>query len=139
MLPASLLPACTTGLSSLGIEGSHCPPPPGIGFVLHDSLRDANRLPEIGFVLHASALRRACPRPDRGLAVPARLLAPVAQIGFVLRITFRPVQIGFVLRISPLRRLGVPARHLFQSAIRNHVIASPFDCAQGRLRDNLNA
>jgi hypothetical protein len=42
-----------------------------IGFVLHDSRQDASRLPEIGFVLHAWALR--------GLGVPARLLPSPAR------------------------------------------------------------
>jgi hypothetical protein len=67
---------------------------PKFGFVLHNFLRQPPRRDEIGFVLHASALRGACPRPDRGLprhAVllrgrPARLLPPRPEIGFVLRI-----------------------------------------------------
>jgi hypothetical protein len=66
-VPPSLASFCTIGPR----PGAPChPAPPGIGFVLHDS-----------------ALRGACPRPDRGLprhgvplrGRPARLLPPVER------------------------------------------------------------
>jgi hypothetical protein len=95
---------------------------------------------QIGFVLYVSPLRRACPRPDRGLprhAVPlrakrARLLAPLTKIGFVLRI-YPPAEpnwvrfVHFASGARPRPLLLDTCRFKLETALKgNHRIPIPF-------------